>query len=61
MSNRTLIENVDFYYEEKDGIKYKVFTEHYLLKRGFCCSNNCKNCPYKKGDGVSIKKSPPAF
>lgn len=30
-----------------------VFTEAYLLKRGFCCFNGCKHCPYplKKDDG----------
>jgi hypothetical protein len=41
--------NDDFYIE--DG-KY-VFTKHYHLKRGSCCGNGCKNCPYspihKKG------------
>ena len=25
-----------------------VFTEKYHLKRGYCCNNNCKHCPYKK-------------
>jgi len=33
----------DFYFS-KEG--YKVFTEKYLLKRGYCCKNNCKHCPY---------------
>jgi Family of unknown function (DUF5522) len=23
-----------------------VFTRHFLLKRGYCCKNNCRNCPY---------------
>lgn len=44
----SLIENEDFYWIEKDGVKYRVFTEKYLLKRGFCCNNGCKHCPYKK-------------
>lgn len=48
MNNQALTENIDFYYEERDGIKYRVFTEHYLLKRGFCCSNSCRHCPYSK-------------
>lgn len=43
-----LIEGVDFYWEEIDGVKYRVFTEVYHLKREFCCSNLCVNCPYKK-------------
>lgn len=23
-----------------------VFTSFYLLGRGFCCGNGCRNCPY---------------
>lgn len=42
-----LEEGIDFYWEEKDGIKYRVFTSYYLKKRGFCCNNQCKHCPYK--------------
>ena len=36
----------------KEGIDYIVenglliFTAHYLKKRGYCCENRCKNCPY---------------
>ena len=48
MTATKLEENIDFYWEEKNGIKYRVFTEYYLLKRGFCCNNKCKNCPYRK-------------
>lgn len=40
-------EGIDYYWVEKNGVKYKVFTEKYLLERGFCCNNNCKHCPYK--------------
>lgn len=25
-----------------------VFTREYLLKRGYCCYNGCRNCPYKQ-------------
>tara|TARA_R110001606_G_scaffold343624_1_gene492213 strand:- start:5563 stop:5832 length:270 start_codon:yes stop_codon:yes gene_type:complete len=25
----------------------KSLTKDFLLKRGYCCNNNCKNCPYK--------------
>jgi hypothetical protein len=56
MNNQDLIENVDFYYEIINGFKYKVFTEHYHLKRGFCCGNGCKNCPYKKKNNDINKK-----
>ena len=34
----------DFYYENG----YKVMTEKYHLKRGSCCDNGCKHCPYKQ-------------
>jgi hypothetical protein len=23
-----------------------VFTEAFLLKRGYCCENGCRHCPY---------------
>ncbi|WP_323756859.1 DUF5522 domain-containing protein [Roseivirga sp.] len=23
-----------------------VFTEKYHLKRGYCCKNGCRHCPY---------------
>ncbi len=37
-----LIENIDFYIE--NGAY--VFTKHYLKKRGYCCENGCRHCPY---------------
>ncbi|MBK8737885.1 MAG: hypothetical protein IPL98_18985 [Saprospiraceae bacterium] len=37
-----LIENVDYYIE--NGLY--VFTERYLKKRGYCCQNKCRHCPY---------------
>ena len=36
----------DEYYYSKEG--YIIFTQKYHLKRGYCCQNNCKHCPYKK-------------
>jgi len=38
------VEGVDFYFE--NGLM--VLTKHFLEKRGFCCLNNCRNCPYPK-------------
>lgn len=32
------------YYWSAEG--YKVFTEAYHLKRGYCCQSGCKHCPY---------------
>ena len=34
----------DEFYTTPEG--YIVFTEKYLLKRGYCCKNACKHCPY---------------
>ena len=43
-----LIEGVDFYWEESDGIRYRVFTEEYLkLVRPICCNSGCRHCPWK--------------
>lgn len=32
------------YYTNEDG--YLVFTERFHLKRGSCCGNRCRHCPY---------------
>lgn len=32
------------YYLSPEG--YVIFTEKYLLKRGYCCQNGCRHCPY---------------
>lgn len=49
-SQEKIIKSEDFYYSPEG---YKIFTEKYLLKRGYCCQNSCKHCPYgfdkKKG------------
>ena len=42
--NMKLIENVDYYIDERSGLM--ILTSHYLEKRGYCCGNKCKNCPY---------------
>ena len=34
----------DFYWENGK----LVLTEHYHLRRGKCCDNDCKHCPYNK-------------
>ena len=28
-----------------------VLTAAYLLRRGYCCGNGCRNCPYDKVSG----------
>ncbi len=37
------LEKEDYYLNDQ-GLM--VFTERYHLKRGYCCENNCKHCPY---------------
>ena len=50
MKEFSKIQNLDNeeYYHSKEG--YIVFTEKYHLKRGYCCNNNCKHCPYRKDE-----------
>ncbi len=39
-----LIEDIDFYLE--NGLM--VLSAHFLAKRGYCCGNKCRHCPYPK-------------
>ncbi|WP_165500427.1 DUF5522 domain-containing protein [Pedobacter psychroterrae] len=39
-------EGVDYYFNENG---FMVFTEVYHLKRGYCCKNKCKHCPWDFG------------
>ena len=53
--NEDLKENIDYYFDELGRM---VFTKEYHLKRGFCCGNNCLNCPWRNNDnecGVNSK------
>ena len=48
----------DFYWIEEG---YRVFTEQYLLKRGYCCESNCRHCPYgfnKKNNSIKQVSKP---
>lgn len=38
------IEGIDYYFEND----LMVLTENFLLKRGYCCGNECRNCPYPR-------------
>ena len=44
------LEEGDYYFTPEG---YRVFTEQYYLKRGYCCQSGCRHCPYgydpKKG------------
>ena len=49
IDQRTKLQTEDFYYE--DG--KMVMTKEYHLKRGTCCGNGCKHCPYEH---INVKK-----
>jgi hypothetical protein len=44
-SEAELKEGEDYYIDELGRL---VFTAAYHLKRGYCCGNDCKHCPYPK-------------
>ena len=48
-----VLDNKDSYRDPMTG--YKVMTSLYLSKRGKCCGNGCRHCPYNhvnvKGKG----------
>lgn len=48
-STAKLIEDIDFYME--NGLM--VLSSWFHLKRGECCGNACRHCPY---DHVNVKK-----
>lgn len=37
-------------YREGDAV---VFTEQFHLRRGYCCGNGCRHCPYPSTPGTS--------
>ncbi|MDI9358785.1 MAG: DUF5522 domain-containing protein [Phycisphaerales bacterium] len=37
--------------------KLIVFTKEFLLERGYCCGNGCKNCPYDYKNVPEPRKS----
>jgi hypothetical protein len=43
VSMTEVTEGEDFYINDKGQF---VMTEAYHLKRGFCCENGCRHCPY---------------
>jgi hypothetical protein len=52
MRPSALVEGEDYYLEGSAV----VFTAKYHLRRGYCCGNGCRHCPYKElhgGTGLS--------
>jgi hypothetical protein len=46
------LEEDDFYLSPEG---YKVFTEKYHLKRGYCCESGCRHCPYGYNQKTNTK------
>ncbi|RAJ98072.1 hypothetical protein LX87_02980 [Larkinella arboricola] len=42
------LDDEDYYFNEQG---YLVFTAAYHLKRGYCCKNGCKHCPWRRIKG----------
>jgi hypothetical protein len=42
LNRQPLVEGEDFY---REGAAL-VFTARFLLRRGYCCENGCRHCPY---------------
>jgi hypothetical protein len=40
----------DFYTDPDTGLM--VMTELYLRRRGYCCDNKCRHCPYRESDAA---------
>jgi methylated-DNA-protein-cysteine methyltransferase-like protein len=51
-------EEADFYTDEAGRV---VFTEAWHLKRGYCCGNGCRHCPYGHRNVPSAKTGAPFF
>ena len=49
-----LIEGEDFYF---NGQGLMVLTEKFHLRRGYCCGNGCKHCPYQYENVPEPKKN----
>lgn len=47
-------EGKDYYYDEQGRM---VLTAVFLKKRGFCCHNNCRHCPYDTISKIKTQKS----
>ncbi len=47
-----LVEGRDYYLE--NGLM--VLTAYFLKQRGYCCGNDCRNCPYKEGRVIVCSK-----
>lgn len=42
----------DSYTDPATGLM--VMTARYLLRRGYCCGNDCRHCPYRSAPGDDL-------
>lgn len=54
MKNKQSSKEEDFYHNDEG---FMVFTEAYLLARGYCCGNGCRHCPYNYKNVPEPKRS----
>jgi hypothetical protein len=50
------LEKADYYFDQNGNV---VFTKEYHLKRGYCCKNGCKHCPWeylRNKNGKTVQK-----
>jgi hypothetical protein len=45
------VEGVDYYFENG----FMVLTANFLLKRGYCCHNGCRHCPYRIDEKLPLE------
>ncbi|MBK7708685.1 MAG: hypothetical protein IPN69_18980 [Acidobacteria bacterium] len=50
-SKREFVEEIDYYFE--NGLM--VLTARFLERRGYCCANGCRHCPYGAGSNTQSK------
>lgn len=54
-SNKNKLTEGEDFYLTPEG--YKVFTEVFHLKRGYCCKNGCRHCPYGYDKNTGTNKN----
>ena len=45
------VEDVDYYF---DDAGLMILTGHFLRRRGYCCGNGCRHCPYPKSENAEL-------
>lgn len=49
---KTFVEGIDYYFEND----LMILTARFLFERGYCCQNNCRNCPYKTRSDENLQQ-----